>query len=321
MTARTTATRLPNRPTLKRLPPVLFLALSAFPLGAQTTPTGTEVVELAPFKVTAEGAQSVLQITQRDLEQRQANDLEDALSLDPSITVGGSTGVAQKIYVRNLGEGLINVSVDGATQSGSLFHHIGRIAIEPELLKQVEVQPGTGNAADGPGALGGAIRFVTKDPLDLLQPGESAGALLKYGNFSNTRGWKASATGYGRANANWSGLASIVSSEHEEIEDGDGNRLPGSDTRQNVVLGKVVGTFGDGHTLRLGFESLDEVGNKLRRPEWAPGPGNPVFYMESNRQTGTLGYEINPSNHDWLNLRLSLSHTAADVLQIATFGP
>lgn len=321
MTVPTTPISSSNPLSRERLSAALMLALAAVPISAQTVPATSEVVELAPFKVTAEGAQSVLQITQRDLEQRQANDLEDALSLDPSITVGGSTGVAQKIYVRNLGEGLINVSVDGATQSGSLFHHIGRIAIEPDLLKQVEVQPGTGTAADGPGALGGAIRFVTKDPLDLLRADESAGALLKYGYFSNTRGWKASATSYGRANANWSGLVSVVSSEHEEIEDGDGNRLAGSDTRQNVVLGKVVGTFVDGHTLRLGFESLDEVGNKLRRPEWAPGPGNPVFYMESNRQTGTLGYEINPSTNDSLNLRLTLSHTAADVLQIAAFGP
>lgn len=121
------------------------------PLVAQTVPPPNDIIQSAPFKVTAEGAQSVLQNTQRDLEQHQAIDLEDTLSLDSGITVGRSTGVAQKIHVRNLGERPINVSVDGATQSGSLFHHIGRIAVEPELLKEVEIRPGTGAAFGLPG--------------------------------------------------------------------------------------------------------------------------------------------------------------------------
>src|SRR5690606_29969110 len=124
----------------KRTLRCLLLSASFLPaLAAQDSVLETEIVHLAPFTVTTDHAQTVLQITEYDLAQRQATDLEDALSIDPSLTVGGSTGVAQKIYVRNLGEGLINVSVDGATQSGSLFHHIGRIAIEPDMLKQVEV--------------------------------------------------------------------------------------------------------------------------------------------------------------------------------------
>src|SRR5690606_35597582 len=235
---------------------------------------------LSPVVVTSSGAQRVLIVTREDLDTRQATDLEDTLSIDPSVTVGGSTGIAQKIYVRNLGEGLLNISVDGATQSGSLFHHIGRVTIEPELLKQVEIQPGVGNATDGPGALGGAIRFVTKDPSDLLRPGETAGALVKYGYFDNTNGHRGSLTGFGRANDAWSGLLSVVSSDHEEITDGDGNRLAGSDSQQQVVFGKVVGEFTNGQRLRLGFESIAEEGDKLRRPEWAPGPANPAFYME-----------------------------------------
>lgn len=303
-----------NRTLLATLASALFAAVS-------TGQDDAGVFELAPFTVVPDGAQSVFQVTARDLSQRQASDLEDALSIDPSVTVGGSTGVAQKIYVRNLGEGLLNVSVDGATQSGSLFHHIGRVAIEPELLKQVEVQPGVGNATDGPGALGGAIRFVTKDPTDFLLPDETAGALLKYGYFSNTRGHKASATGFARLGEDWSALASAVVSEHEEIEDGDGNRLAGSDTRQEVGLAKIAGFFGDGQSLRLSVEQIDESGDKLRRPEWAPGPGNPVFPMESNRQTAALRYGFRPSEAEWLDLQLNASATRADVFQDAVWGP
>ncbi|MGY8717463.1 MAG: hypothetical protein ACKVI3_06755 [Verrucomicrobiia bacterium] len=39
----------------------------------------SDTIELAPCKVTADGAQSVLHITQRDLEMRQASDLEDGI--------------------------------------------------------------------------------------------------------------------------------------------------------------------------------------------------------------------------------------------------
>lgn len=276
---------------------------------------------LAPVVVTSTGAQRVLIVTQDDLDTRQATDLEDTLSIDPSVTVGGSTGIAQKIYVRNLGEGLLNIKVDGATQSGSLFHHIGRVTIEPELLKQVEIQPGVGNAADGPGALGGAIRFVTKDPSDLLHPGETAGALAKYGYFDNTNGHRGSLTGFGRANDTWSGLLSVVSSDHEEITDGDGNRLAGSDSQQQVVFGKVVGEFANGQRLRLSFENLEEEGDKLRRPEWAPGPANPAFYMEAERRTTTFGYGIRPEMSDVIDIDFTASYTDAHLLQIGPFGP
>jgi len=260
-------------------------------------------------------------VTERDLNLRQANDLEDTLSIDPSVTVGGSTGIAQKIYVRNLGEGLLNVSVDGATQSGALFHHTGRMAIEPELLKQVEIQPGIGDATHGPGALGGAIRFVTKDPDDFLAPDQQAGALVKTGYYSNSDGYKGSLTGFARINENWSTLLSYVYSDHQNMKDADGDTLLGSETQQEVILTKLVGHFGDGHTFRASFENLEEEGQKLRRPEWAAGPGNPEFPMESSRQTVTLGHEYRPETVQWIDLRTNLSYSTADIYQNGPFGP
>src|SRR5690606_36828255 len=118
----------------------------------------------------------------------------------PTVSVGGSNKISQKIYVRGIEDTLLNVTIDGATQAGYLFHHQGRLAIEPDLLKQVEVSAGAGSATNGPGALGGAIRFVTKDPLDLLRPGEQIGALLKAGYVTNTKGYKASTNLFGRIN-------------------------------------------------------------------------------------------------------------------------
>ena len=276
---------------------------------------------LPAYTITADDTDNTLNITERDLNLRQASDLEDTLSIDPSVTVGGANPKAQKIYVRNLGEGLINIKVDGATQSASLFHHTGRIAIEPELLKQVEIQPGIGSATAGPGALGGSIRFVTKDPEDFLAPGQKVGAFVKNGYFSNTDGYKGSATVFGRINEDWTSMLSYVYSDHSKYEDADGDTVDGSETKQEVILAKVVGHIGDGHTVRFSFENLDEEGKKLRRPEWAPGPGNPEFPMEGSRQTATINHEYLPVAIDWLHLKTHLSYTQADLYQNGPFGP
>jgi len=64
-------------------------------------------------------------------------DLADLFRGVPSVSVGGGVGVAQKIYVRGLEDSLLNVTIDGAPQRGTLFHHIGRVTIEPELLETV----------------------------------------------------------------------------------------------------------------------------------------------------------------------------------------
>ncbi|MBD5781771.1 TonB-dependent receptor [Pelagicoccus sp. NFK12] len=275
-----------------------------------------EVFDLAPFTVQADGVQKILQITERDLSQRQATDLEDALSLDPSITVGGSTAVAQKIYVRSIGEAMLNVSVDGASQSGALFHHLGRNVLEPELLKRVEIQSGIGNATDGPGALGGAIRFVTKDPSDLLRDDQQFGGLFKYGYFDNTDGFKASGTVYGQFNDAWSGLASYVTSEHEDLEDADGNASPGSNSEQEVLFGKIVGELSNGQRLEFSYENILESGDHLRRPEWSfVGPGNPLLYLESERNTAVLSYTLDSEQNEWLNLDTRLSFTEGEIRQ------
>lgn len=278
------------------------------------------LVELAPFTVTASGSQSVLHVTQSDLRKRQATDLDDTLSIDPSITVGGSTGVAQKIYVRNLGEGLLNVSIDGAQQGGSLFHHIGRLWIEPELLKQVEVQPGVGDASDGPGTLGGAIRFETITPDDLLDDGRGTGGSLKLGYFGNTEGKKASVSLASRFNDTWSALVSQVASDYGRIEDGKGMRIEGSDTKKQVWLAKLVGELDQGESVWLSLETLSEEGNKLRRPEWAPGPENPVFPLKIDRATGVAGYAHRSKAVGWIDLEAKASFSESKLLQDAVWG-
>ena len=139
------------RPDVRCKPLCLAIAaLMASPLALAQS----EAESLKPIEVTADRtSDSDAVVTEERIEQYQASDLEDVLAGQPEVAVGGSVGIAQKVYVRGIEDPLLNVTIDGATQAGALFHHTGRLAVEPELLKRVEVEAGAGRR--GPAMLGG----------------------------------------------------------------------------------------------------------------------------------------------------------------------
>ncbi|GAA3924223.1 TonB-dependent receptor domain-containing protein [Litoribacillus peritrichatus] len=249
-------------------------------------------------------------ITTEELEKIQANDLADIFRLDPQINASGSVGMGQKIYLRNIGEDALNISVDGAEQAGAIFHHSGRVAVEPDLLKQVEVEAGSGSATVGPGALGGSVRFVTKDPSDLLEPGETAGALIKGTYYSNTEGYKSSTSVFSRDESDIvSVLASFVRSEHDDAEDGNGDEIIGSESSQKMSYVKLVTKFSDEQKLSVSYEKLKEEGDILYKPELIAAPGNLPAKTEGWRDTAILNYEFDSINNDLLDLSINLYKT------------
>ncbi|MBY6208948.1 MULTISPECIES: TonB-dependent receptor domain-containing protein [Halomonas] len=276
------------------------------------------LASLAPIQVTADRIGDDEQRVDDDtLRRYQADDLQDIFSGMADVTVGGGgSPVAQKVYVRGLEDTLLNVTVDGATQSGYLFHHQGRLMVEPELLKSVSVSAGPGDATNGPGTLGGAIRFETKDPDDLLRPGESIGGLLKAGYFSNTDGYKASASLFGRINDDWSAMATLVDSDHDDYEDGDGNTQPFTGTELQSGFAKVVGQLTDEQRIAISYERSEDEAYRKHRPHWVPSVRNPVFDQEMVRETITGKYRFNSLDNDWLDLEFTVYDTDASLEHI-----
>lgn len=237
------------------------------------------------------GALTDVEMTASQAEFRQANDLSDLFRQVPSVTVGGSLGIAQKIYVRGLEDNMLNVTVDGAPQRGTLFHHIGRVSIEPELLQTVDVQAGAGEATSGFGAIGGAIRFRTRDADDLLKPGQSVGVIAKAGWFSND-GYKLSGTAYGRLFGDIGIVASYTRVERENMEDGGGDELFGTAATQRLGFVKVGGDLGGGHRLSASYEQRDEKASLGQRPNWPVLAGERLFPATGKRQTVTVNYGL-----------------------------
>lgn len=302
-------------PRCSRSPLCLAIVLmGASPLAlAQGSPQALDTLRVTADRI----GDSDSMVGEDTLRRFQADDLQDIFSGLPDVAVGGGgSPVAQKVYVRGLEDTLLNVTVDGATQSGYLFHHQGRLMVEPELLERVEVAAGAGEATDGPGALGGSIRFVTKDPDDLLRPGEDVGGLLKAGYFSNTEGYKASTSLFGRVNDDWSAMATLVKTEHDDYQDGDGNTHPFTETAVLTGFAKVVGQLTDDQKLSLSYERNEDEAFRKHRPHWVPSVRNPVFDQEMIRETVTGKYHFDDLDSDWLDLELTLYETEASLEHI-----
>ncbi|NQY51043.1 MAG: TonB-dependent receptor plug domain-containing protein, partial [Colwellia sp.] len=187
--------RIPNTVKLSSLALAISLALVSTSVLAEQSPQESEQelakkdIEVIVIHGKKTDADAV--ITQDFLEKISATSLADIFRNQPEISTGGSFGVAQKVYIRGIEDTMLNVTIDGALQSGYLFHHQGRLSLEPELLKRVDVIAGAGDATSGSGALGGALRFETKDPQDLLRADEDFGGIVKLGYYSNNDGFKA----------------------------------------------------------------------------------------------------------------------------------
>ncbi len=263
-------------------------------------------------RVEVVGTTTNTEVTPQDLEKFQANDLADIFRLVPSVSVGGSLGIAQKVYIRGLEDTLLNVTVDGAPQTGTLFHHIGRVSVDPDLLKEVEVQAGAGEATAGAGAIGGAIRFKTKNVDDLLAAQENFGGNVKASYFSNA-GHKFSGSLYGRLNENWGVLGSYVSIDRDNMEDGNGAELPGTNPEQSIGFLKINGDISEQQQLSVSYEKRDEEGEFAQRPNWTPRETYTFYPVKTERETIVLNHTYQTG--DLLNLETSIYTTQANIVQ------
>lgn len=251
-----------------------------------------EHIEVNGHKIT--GAKSV-QIS--DIQRKQAADLEDLLRDQANITVGGSFGAAQKVYVRGIEDTNLNVTIDGAAQSGQIFHHQARLSLDPEMLKQVELKAGAGTALDGFGALGGAIHFTTKDVDDLLDVDDNFGALVKAGYLSNTEGTHLSANLYGHLTESLSALMSLGKREGDAFEDGSGLVAKNTDYNQEVGLFKLAAQLTEQQSVKLSHDVRTDDGKRNLRVHFRNAPWNSATDQKSKRTTTTLTYHFDDQNN------------------------
>jgi len=301
--------RIPNAIKLNSLALSVSLALASTNVLAEQVPQektnkDIEVIEIHGKKTDADAI-----ITQDILDKIQATSLADIFRNQPEISTGGSFGVAQKVYIRGIEDTMLNVTIDGALQSGYLFHHQGRLSIEPELLKRVDVIAGAGDATSGSGALGGALRFETKDPQDLLGVDEDFGGIVKLGYYTNNKGFKASTTLFGNITESVSGMVTIAKAKGDNIVDGNGDEALYTETDQDIGFIKLVGELTDSQKITFSYDSRADNETRLLRTHWHPSRKNPAIPQESQRETYTVNYDLNPTNNPLIDLNVNVYNT------------
>jgi len=249
-------------------------------------------------------------VSDTEISQNQATTLAELFKSKSEVSAGGPVKMGQKIYVRNIGEDSLNITVDGAEQAGAIFHHAGRLSVEPELLKRVEIEAGAANATAGPGALGGSVRFITKDASDLLKDDQNIGALLKSTYSTNGSSLKNSATIYGRTESGKTqGMLSIISGEHGNYEDANGDEIGGSEAEETLGFVKIKTRLTDEQILSISHENLTEEGDINYKPEWATSSANVAEPTSAERQTTTLNYDFTDKNNDLIDTSITIYQT------------
>lgn len=264
---------------------------------------------------------SAVSLDSEALERLDPQDLQDVFKSTPSVQVGSSLPMSQKVYVNGVEETNLSVTIDGSRQKNKLFHHNGTTLIDPDLLKAVRVNPGVAPADAGPGALGGSIAYETKDVGDLLAPGDNFGGMASTEFNTNGDTLSNDLTLFGR-NSGFEALGYFKLARGDEFDDGNGNEVLGSETNFVSGLGKLAYQHDTGYRVELSYENVEDDGDRPYRANFISTDGgrptaatrnyrlkreNLVVSFENAAPTGLL----NPYG------RLALATTHLDALETA----
>ena len=216
--------------------------------------------------LTTPGEVSVL--TQEYFQQRQAQSLDDVLRYEPGVDSGtGPRTMGESPNIRGMSGARVLTLLDGVRlnfQSG----HTGRLFIDMEQLKQVEVIRGPGSALYGSQALGGVVAMETRDPSDFLAPDMQYGIRQKFG--------------YQYANEELLSTTTLSARVTDQLE----------------VM--TMGTLRAGEDIRLGgslgrlSNSAQDTAANLSKLVWRPTPHDEAeFSFQGTRQSAEIPFQTN----------------------------
>ena len=274
-----------------------LLTLALFGSFAHAADTTAQTSELQP--VTVKGANlSTHRVTTQKIDESTDTDLKGLLFNEPSIGFGGGNGTSQWVNIRGLGQDQIDFKVDDAYSDTSTFHHQGRFLLDPELVKVVAVQKGSGSASAGIGASSGAIVAETIDPSDLLRPDQNFGFKVNAGVSSN-KGWNRGLSLYGRA-AGFDALVAgnWITEENYKAGKGyvnggvsGGNRVPFSALGQRGLLAKIGYSINEDNRIELSRSQEQTHGTRTMREEFVDFDRNPASYRTYTQDATNLEYQ------------------------------
>ncbi|MGL6291441.1 MAG: TonB-dependent hemoglobin/transferrin/lactoferrin family receptor [Silanimonas sp.] len=203
-----------------------------------------------------------------EIERTQAQDLRELFRYEPAVVITGGYGRfgLGDVRIRGLGGNRVQLQVDGVNVADAFsigsFANADRDAVDVSILKQAEVLRGPASALYGSDALGGTVRFVTLDPVDVLGREDGFAGRVRVGAASVDDSVRLGATLAGRR-GDWSWLLHAQAREGHEAETFGTVTAPDamrtasnpSDQQQRALLAKLLYDLGDGDRLRLTLDA------------------------------------------------------------------
>jgi len=286
---------------------------------AQTTPvTPIPASVLDPVSVDAlrtarpvsqvPGSVSVVEGEQ--IERQQPNTYGDLIRNLPSVELSGgprTSGIQPNI--RGLEGERVQIRIDGARQDFQ-NEHKGRVFIDPDVLKRVEVVRGPQSTLYGSGAIAGLLSFTTKDASDFLQPGQHWGFRVKAGYQSAPDMGMASLTGFARAGM-FDVVASGVYRNSSDLRQGGGTILPFSALDVMSGLIKVGATPAPDVKVSFSWLGHRDKGYSTTTPN--TGATNAPADRSNLQHTFAANFSYSPAKNPWFDFKGTLYHTRLDV--------
>ncbi|WP_082523737.1 TonB-dependent receptor [Ensifer sp. Root31] len=251
-------------------------------------------------------------ISQKELELLNPANIADVFRGEPGIEVGSSLPMSQKVYVHGIEENNLAVTMDGGRQNNKVFHHNATNLIDPSLLKAVRVDAGIAPADVGPGALGGAIAYETKDARDLLD-GDGYGGFVSSNYNFNSKTFQTGISAYGMQEG-LEFLGYFNFAKGDEFKSGNGSIVEGTRTDLLSGLGKVAYEFESGDRFEISHERVyDDAPRPFRantgfisgRPPWEPRVRDYTF----DRQNTVFSY-TDSTPEDWWDPTVVLAYSS-----------
>lgn len=253
-------------------------------------------------------------IGRQELERTQAQSLEDVLRYQPGVEIlRGPRRISEEPVIRGLTGPRILVNVDGVRlnfQSG----HKGRIFLDMDDIKQIEIVRGPASALWGSNALGGVVAFTTLDPSDLLGPTDRAASRLKFGFQRVNDEFLWSPTLAARPRPDLEFLLTYTSRDSDDIRlGGDLPRLRNSSETLHSGLGKIVWKPTLHDEIKLSTLITSETGRVPANTAIDTNLPTSIVDRDTRQSLYRVGYTHRDPSTPWLDLTATAYLTTLDV--------
>lgn len=261
-------------------------------------------------------------IPRKEIDRTQATSLEDVLRYQPGVEIlRGPRRISEEPVIRGLTGPRILINIDGARlnfRSG----HKGRVFLDIDQLKQIEIVRGPGSALWGSNALGGVAAFTTLDPSDLLGPTDRAASRLKLGyqRVNDELLWSPTLAARPRPDLEF--LLTYTGRDSDDIRlGGDLPRLQNSSDTLHSGLGKIVWKPTLHDEIKVSTLITNVNGEVPSNTGGQVSKTNPLVDRNTRQSLYRVGYTRRDPSIRWLDLTATAYLTTLDVEENRVSSP